>query len=200
MQMADASPGRTSDFRKKATVAELSGPLTHQQSINAQQRQIYGESWADRFGRLLRGYGVSQARLAGVIGLSAPMISQLMSGQRVKISNPAVYGRIVRLEELLRSPEMSTADPARRAELLNEVAASQPSLTTRNVEITDQTTVLAVSADTAGGAERIAIEVLARTAGSDQLRSTAQLARELGADVLADLLTAAAMLKSTGDR
>lgn len=177
---------------------ELSAPSPHQQSINAQQREMYGESWADRFGRLLRGYGVSQARLAGVIGLSAPMISQLMSGQRVKISNPAVYGRIVRLEELLGSPEAVPADPARRAEMLDEVAASQPSLTTRSVEMSGPTTVLAPGpADTS---ERDAVQVLARTAGADQLRAVAKLARDLRADRLAQLLIAAAELGASVDR
>ena len=51
-------------------------------------------------GSLLAAYRISQARLAGALGLSPPMLSQLMSGQRAKISNPAVFGRLVRLEEL----------------------------------------------------------------------------------------------------
>ncbi len=65
-----------------------------------------------------------------VIGLSAPMMSQLITGQRVKISNPAVYGRIVRLEELLSSAVVQRRDRDRLEKLLAEVAASQPSLTT----------------------------------------------------------------------
>ena len=77
---------------------------------------MYGENWADRFGRLLRGYGIPQSRLAAVIGLSAPMISQLISGQRVKISNPAVYGRIVRSGGAARSPGVQAGDPAVLAE------------------------------------------------------------------------------------
>ncbi len=89
-------------------------PTVHQQSISAQQLQMYGENWADRFGRLLRGYEISQSRLAAVIGLSAPMISQLITGARVKISNPAVYGRIVRLEELLAAPGTNSADAGER--------------------------------------------------------------------------------------
>ena len=52
----------------------------------SRQVEIYGESWSNRLSRLLRGYGLSQARLGAVIGLSAPMVSQLMTGHRVKIS------------------------------------------------------------------------------------------------------------------
>ena len=84
-----------------------------------QQRALYGESWAGRLGRLMAAYGLSQARLAGVIGLSAPMLSQLVTGHRVKISNPSVFGRIVRLEELmagdLRRHLATLAEPAQLA-------------------------------------------------------------------------------------
>ena len=90
-------------------MSDPDSPRSHQQSVSAQQLAIYGESWADRFGRLLTGFGLSQSRLAAVIGLSAPMMSQLITGQRVKISNPAVYGRIVRLEELLPPPRSDWA-------------------------------------------------------------------------------------------
>ena len=116
----------------------MSGPVhptVHQQSVTAQQLQMYGENWADRFGRLLRGYRISQSRLAAVIGLSAPMISQLMTGARVKISNPAVYGRIVRLEELLASSAVSAQDVQELGRILDEVAASHPSLTTVSVPV-----------------------------------------------------------------
>src|SRR4051812_32479899 len=72
---------------REAIVVEPADPSAHQQSITMQQVDIYGETWADRLGRLLRAYNLSQAKLASVIGLSAPMLSQLISGQRVKISN-----------------------------------------------------------------------------------------------------------------
>jgi transcriptional regulator with XRE-family HTH domain len=111
-------------------VSDPDGPRSHQQSVSAQQLAMYGESWADRFGRLLAAFNISQSRLASVIGLSAPMMSQLITGQRVKISNPAVYGRIVRLEELLATPAVRMGDREQLAQLLAEVAASQPALTT----------------------------------------------------------------------
>ena len=104
---------------------------TARSAASARQTEIYGESWAVRLHRLMAAYRLSQARLAGVIGLSAPMLSQLISGQRVKISNPAVYGRIVGLEEALADPEFASWGPQEIADLLDRTAASQPVLSTR---------------------------------------------------------------------
>lgn len=94
------------------------------------QVDLYGLSWSDRLHRLMAAYRLTQARLAAVIGLSAPMVSQLISGQRVKISNPAVYGRVVQLEELAGSPGVRTGDPAEIARVLADVTAATPTLTT----------------------------------------------------------------------
>ena len=58
------------------------------------QRNWYGEPLGALFRRLIDDLGLNQARLAGVLGLSAPMLSQLMSGQRAKIGNPAVVQRV----------------------------------------------------------------------------------------------------------
>ena len=171
----------------------MSGPVNptvHQQSVNAQQLQMYGENWADRFGRLLRGYRISQSRLAGVIGLSAPMLSQLISGQRVKISNPAVYGRVVRLEEQLADQAVQSGDPRELARVLDDVAASSPSLTTMTVRQTTQP----------GSAERIAAAddslaaQLSALASRDQLRVAARAAADAGAGALAGALDEAADL------
>ena len=64
------------------------------------QRSWYGEPLGDLFRRLIADLGLNQARLAAVLGLSAPMLSQLMSGQRAKIGNPAVVQRLQSLQEL----------------------------------------------------------------------------------------------------
>lgn len=64
------------------------------------QRSWYGEPLGALFRRLIDDLGLNQARLAAVLGLSAPMLSQLMSGQRAKIGNPAVVQRVQALQEL----------------------------------------------------------------------------------------------------
>jgi hypothetical protein len=64
------------------------------------QTELYGEPLGDLVRRISGTLGLTQARLAEVIGLSAPMLSQLMSAQRVKIGNPGVVSRLQALDEL----------------------------------------------------------------------------------------------------
>jgi transcriptional regulator with XRE-family HTH domain len=140
--------------------------------VLAAQTEMYGEPLAQRFGRLLAAYRISQARLAGALGLSPPMLSQLMSGQRAKISNPAVFGRLVRLEELAAG----VTDAAARDAALEEVRRSRPTLHTGQLVPTVP--------DAAAGAR-----VLAGLVPADVLR---RAAGEVSDPALAGLLRAAA--------
>src|SRR4051794_27526840 len=63
------------------------------------QRRFYGEPLGDRLRRLLGALDVSQTVLAVTLGVSSPMLSQLMSGRRVKIGAPAVLGPLLLLEQ-----------------------------------------------------------------------------------------------------
>ncbi|GAA4657129.1 DNA-binding protein [Streptomyces chumphonensis] len=94
-----------------------------QQDPTAKARELqsawYGEPLGTLFRRLIDDLGLNQARLATVLGLSAPMLSQLMSGQRAKIGNPAVVQRVQALQELageVASGQVSAADATRRME------------------------------------------------------------------------------------
>lgn len=135
------------------------------QGDSSRQVELYGEPWSVRLTRLLQAYRLSQAKLGAAIGLSAPMVSQLMSGQRVKISNPAVFGRIVRLEEQLSAPGIVAGDPAAIAGVLAEIATARP-LTTLGMPTAD----------------------LSGLATADQFRDVAAAARAVGADRLAEVL------------
>lgn len=168
-------------------MSDLDAQRSHQQSVNAQQLAIYGESWADRFGRLLAGFGVSQSRLAAVIGLSAPMMSQLITGQRVKISNPAVYGRIVRLEEMLSTPAVRQGDRDQVAQMMAEVAASQPSLTTMNAPVAGDTMNVRVG-PTLTEPELVRRWLAANTTAAGRF-AAASAAAQAGDTVLADVLS-----------
>jgi transcriptional regulator with XRE-family HTH domain len=137
------------------------------------QTEMYGEPLGSRIGRLLAAYRVSQARLAAVLGLSPPMLSQLMSGQRAKISNPAVFGRLVRLEELAAGV---ADDPARDA-ALEEVRQSRPTLHTGQL------------AGPTGADPATAVRALAGVVPPEVLRRAAGEVSDPG---LADLLRAAA--------
>ncbi|MBD0740434.1 helix-turn-helix domain-containing protein [Streptomyces sp. CBMA29] len=91
------------------------------------QRGWYGEPLGDLFRRLLADLGLNQARLAAVLGLSAPMLSQLMSGQRAKIGNPAVVQRLQALQELawqVAEGRTGAIEAAARMDEIRELAGS----------------------------------------------------------------------------
>jgi predicted XRE-type DNA-binding protein len=91
------------------------------------QLEWYGEPLGERFRRLLDRLDLSQAQLAAVLGLSAPMLSQLMSGQRAKISNPAVLSRLLQLEAEVGEPGWDTLPPPEQQRRLQEIRAAQHS-------------------------------------------------------------------------
>jgi hypothetical protein len=92
-----------------------------------QQRALYGEPLGDLVSRVAAGLQLTQGRLAETIGLSAPMLSQLVSGQRVKIGNPAVVHRLRALVRLLNeAPDLSRLELDVR---LAEIRAEHPTLT-----------------------------------------------------------------------
>ena len=94
----------------------------------ALQREWYGEPLVDRVRRLVVAFDVSQAQLAEVLGLSAPMLSQLMSGRRAKIGNPAVLARMVLLERRVLTPEVASGDPTAIRVALEQVRDSRPTV------------------------------------------------------------------------
>lgn len=155
--------------------------------VEAQQRALYGESWGDRLGRLMSTYRLSQARLAGIIGLSAPMLSQLVTGHRVKISNPAVFGRIVRLEELQADPRVTSGDRGSITLVLEEVAASTPVLTTMTARVAGGRSPATDPARDVDLSSR-----LSALAQPHQLAAAAAAAEAVGADSLAQVLRQAA--------
>jgi hypothetical protein len=93
-----------------------------------QQRMLYGEPLGDLVTRLIAGLGLTQGRLAETLGISAPMLSQLVSAQRVKIGNPAVVHRLSALMALLdEAPHLTRGELDQR---LAAVRAEQATLTT----------------------------------------------------------------------
>lgn len=89
----------------------------------ARQIEWYGEPLGDRFRRLLDGLGVPQSVLAEALGLSAPMLSQLMSGQRAKISNPAVVARLTAVETLAAEPGLGALPAGEIRDRLGQIRA-----------------------------------------------------------------------------
>jgi transcriptional regulator with XRE-family HTH domain len=87
----------------------------------SRQRELYGAPLGDRVRRLTGLLRISQARLARALGISPAMLSQLSSGRRVKIGDPAVLARMLVLDQrcrgLVERPSRATVE-----ELLAEVA------------------------------------------------------------------------------
>lgn len=91
----------------------------------AQQEQWYGEPVGDTVRRVTAALGMTQGQLAGVLGLSAPMLSQLASAQRAKIGNPAVLARLAALAALADDPGLERLSRAELAQRVDAVRATE---------------------------------------------------------------------------
>ncbi len=98
----------------------------------ALQREWYGEPLGERFRRLNEVLDMSQSRLAAVLGLSAPMVSQLMSGHRAKIANPVVVTRLQAVQELADQVASRAVDPADVPAQLEQIRGMAQATTTRS--------------------------------------------------------------------
>jgi len=104
------------------------------------QRNWYGEPLGALFRKLIEDLGLNQARLAGVLGLSAPMLSQLMSGQRAKIGNPAVVQRVQLLQDLAGQVADGSVSAAEATERMEEIKKSQGGSVLSNTTTTTSST------------------------------------------------------------
>lgn len=125
------------------------------------QREWYGEPLGDRVRRLVRAFDVSQANLADVLGISAPMLSQVMSGRRAKIGNPAVLARLIMLERTVLTPGVAAGDPKALRQALDDVRESRPAVTREALHVEN------------GADEQSAYALLRAVAGSGELASAA---------------------------
>lgn|SRR5437588_539661 len=105
--------------------AKVEDPKIVQRNL-ALQREWYGEPLGDRVRRLVRAFNVSQANLADVLGISAPMLSQVMSGRRAKIGNPSVLARLIMLERKVLIPDVAAGKPEALKQALVDIRDSRP--------------------------------------------------------------------------
>jgi hypothetical protein len=94
-----------------------------------QQIELYGEPLGDVVRRIVGALGLTQGGLAQVIGLSAPMLSQLVSAQRVKIGNPAVVSRLRAVSELADLAVAGGIEPEQIPHELDEIRAATGAIT-----------------------------------------------------------------------
>jgi transcriptional regulator with XRE-family HTH domain len=105
--------------------AKVEDPKIVQRNL-ALQREWYGEPLGDRVRRLVRAFNISQANLADILGISAPMLSQVMSGRRAKIGNPSVLARLIMLERKVLIPDVAAGEPAAMKQAMLDVRDSRP--------------------------------------------------------------------------
>ena len=143
-----------------------------------QQSQLYGAPLAVLCRRVHDVLGLNQARTAEVLGLSRPMMSQLISAQRVKIGNPAVLHRLQMLGDLCDEVDQGRIDPGAVPGRLGDIAG-----TAANLARTTQTTVLSDPA----AAARV-VQDLMRAAGSAEELLHAAALLEIQHPRIAELL------------
>lgn len=71
----------------------------------ARQTELYGEPLHDVLGRCAYALHLTQAKMSEYLGISAPMLSQLINGHRIKIGNPAAAQRLQRMIQIARHVE-----------------------------------------------------------------------------------------------
>ena len=128
----------------------------------ALQREWYGEPLGDRVRRLVVAFDVSQAQLADVLGISPPMLSQLMSGRRAKIGNPAVLARMVMLERRVLTPDVASGSKEAIRRALDDVRDSRPTVSSGSIPVDE------------GDTEESALVALRRLARRDELSGAAE--------------------------
>lgn len=130
------------------------------------QRRLYGAPLGEVLGGYAGRLGLTQARLASLLGVSPPMLSQLMNARRIKIGNPAAAQRLQLLHEL--APEVEAGRMT-----LDELAAA--------VESTHDGDVLTTRTSTRTSTrERVGLlqEVFREAASASEHLAAAQLLQD----------------------
>jgi transcriptional regulator with XRE-family HTH domain len=154
-----------------------------------QQAAVYGEPLGNVLGRIGEQLGLTQARIAGILGLSAPMLSQLASGHRVKIGNPVAVQRLQALVGLGAAVAAGRVPMAEVEVRLADISA-QAAIVTQSSTSSGTTLAPAVAARAVQGLFRAvasAEELLAAAALLDRkYPEIAKLLRVYGAGRTAD--------------
>ncbi|OZM80021.1 hypothetical protein [Pseudonocardia sp. MH-G8] len=95
-------------------------PAARRAMARERQKDLYGASLRSLVYGIVEDYGISQARLARVLGISSAMLCQLVSGERIKIGDPVASARLMILDQ--RRALVRRLDAPRIKEVLDEVA------------------------------------------------------------------------------
>ncbi len=160
----------------------------------AAQRELYGEPLGDVLGRCRAVLQLNQSRLAALLGISAPMLSQVMSAQRIKIGNPNAVRRLQVMVECVAGVEAGGLTIEQALAEVADAGASGEALTGTARRTSPRETAAAVQAvfrSVASATDHLA----AADAVAQQFPAVADLLRTYGAGSLDE---AAAHLTRSG--
>lgn len=100
--------------------------MTDVARVREQQRQLYGAPLNELLQRCAGVLQVNQGQMARLLGVSAPMLSQLINGHRIKLANPAAG---VRLVALVQAVEAVSAGELSVAQAMESVAEADSATT-----------------------------------------------------------------------
>lgn len=113
-----------------------------------QQVALYGEPLADIVRSIGSTLSLTQTEVAGLLGLSGPMLSHLVSARRVKIGNPVAGARLGQLRLLAAEVTAGQVGSEQVAERLAEIGSSAAALG-------GETTALRTTTGQGGSAESV---------------------------------------------
>lgn len=94
-------------------------------STRARQIELYGEPLQAVLGRCAATLHLTQARMSELLGVSAPMLSQLINGKRIKIGNPAAAQRLQWMTQIAQEVDAGTLPLPEAVAQLEHNATSQ---------------------------------------------------------------------------
>lgn len=147
----------------------------------ASQAQLYGEPLSAVIESIGTSLGLTQGRIAKVLGLSAPMLSHLVSGRRVKIGNPMAHSRLLQLRALAADVAAGRLTSEQAETVLPQIAASNDSWTTSHALADRAGTTSGGSGAHLGGAPADADHVAVVRAVQELFRGVADAADWLAA-------------------
>ena len=143
-------------------------PAVETGAVAELQREWFGRPLSELFGQIIEACGLTQAQLADCLGMSAPMVSQLMSGRRAKPGNPLVQERIVEFGRALDDYQSHRIDLDQLRSLVTSSGAPVASRTS----ISHRTA--GAPPDTRASAQLIR-NLLATSASAEELEGAARL-------------------------
>lgn len=149
--MLSSESSRSLPPEQAAAVAEL-------------QRQWFGRPLKQLFGDVMDVCSLTQAQLAQRLGISAPMVSQLMSGRREKPGNPLVQERVVELSRALDEFESGTMGAGALIRLVSDMEPNESPQTRVMPQVRSS-----ISAPDARAIAQVVRNMFAAVASSDDL-------------------------------